>query len=46
MSINERSRNYLYAHRPKKRKEGSSNSKYNKPNVEEVEKKMLEITTA
>jgi hypothetical protein len=43
MSINERSRNYLYARRPKKRKEGSS-SKY-KPNVEEVEKKMLEIAT-
>jgi hypothetical protein len=45
MSINERSRNYLYARRPKKRKEGSS-SKYNKPNVEELEKKMFEIAVA
>jgi hypothetical protein len=44
MSINERSRNYLYARRLKKRKEGSS-SKYNKLNVEEVEK-MLDIVAA
>jgi hypothetical protein len=42
--IDERSRNYLYAPRPKRLKEGRT--KYNKPKIEEVEKRILEVAAA
>jgi hypothetical protein len=39
-----RSRNYLYARRPKKLKKGRT--KYNKLKTEEVEKRILEVSAA
>ena len=42
--MDERSHNYLYAHKPKKLKEGRT--KYNEPKVEEVEKRILEVSIA
>ena len=42
--IDERSHNYLYARKPKKLKEGRT--KYNEPKVEEVEKRILEVSVA
>jgi hypothetical protein len=42
--IDERSCNYLYVHKPKKLKEGRT--KYNELKVEEVEKRILEVSMA
>ena len=42
--VDERSRNYLYACKPKKLKEGKT--KYNEPKVKEVEKRILEVSAA
>ena len=42
--IDERSRNYLYARKLKKLKEGRT--KYNEMKVKEVEKRILEVSTA
>ena len=42
--IDERSRNYLYACKPKKLKEGRT--KYNQSKVEEVERRILEVSVA
>ena len=42
--VDERSRNYLYARKPKKLKEGRT--KYNASKVEEVEKRILEVSVA
>jgi hypothetical protein len=39
-----RSHNCLYARRPKKLKEGRT--KYNEPKIEEVEKRILEVSAA
>jgi hypothetical protein len=39
-----RSRNYLYASRPKKLKKGMT--KYNEPKTEDVEKRILEVSAA
>ena len=41
--VDERSRNYLYARKPKKLKEGRT--KYNESKVKEVEKRILEVST-
>ena len=42
--VDERSRNYLYARKPKKLK--YSRTKYNEPKTEEVEKRILEVSMA
>jgi hypothetical protein len=42
--VDERSRNYLYSHRPKKLKEGRT--KHNESKTEEVEKRILEVSMA
>jgi hypothetical protein len=42
--VDERSRDYFYARRPKKLKEGRT--KYNKPKTEEANKTMVMITKA